>query len=341
MADSTLNASPVLTVNSALNNVIRLIALVVLLGVVVYLYFLSSSEDSVELKEKISRLSITDLIVPVALSLTSYLLRFIRWRLILKQLGHNLGIKHDLICYLSGFALTMTPGKSGETIRSAFLLQAQVPIQTSLSAFIIERSLDLLIVGLFATLLILSPVSTLLIFLSALALISFIGSCLASQELRTYDTRLPGFSRRLFNIISQAAVTLKPKALVIYALLGCAAWSAQGLGFYFIVCMFADDVEVFTAISTYCAGLFIGAASLIPGGIGVTEGSLSWLLQTQGLDQNSAILSALISRGCTLWLAVAIGCCALAAIIKGYTVPKKIESEQLSKKKVQKEVKTL
>ena len=40
------------------------------------------------------------------------------------------------------------------------------------------------------------------------------------------------------------------------------------------------------------------------------------------LDQNSAILSALISRGCTLWLAVAIGCCALAAIIKGQNFPK-------------------
>ena len=74
------------------------------------------------------------------------------------------------------------------------------------------------------------------------------------------------------------------------------------------------------SISTYCAGLFIGAASLVPGGVGVTEGSLAWLLQTQGLDQSSAILAALLSRGCTLWLAVAVGCGALVFIIKGQTI---------------------
>lgn len=94
------------------------------------------------------------------------------------------------------------------------------------------------------------------------------------------------------------------------------------LGVVVYIYLLTQDIETLSTISTYCAGLFIGAVSLIPGGIGITEGSLSWLLQTQGLDQNSAILSALISRGCTLWLAVAVGCSALAAIIKGQTIPK-------------------
>lgn len=324
MANSTLNTS------ATLHNVIRLIALVILLGVVVYLYLLGTSEDSIGLREKISRLSINDLIIPIALSLISYFLRFIRWRLILKQLGHKLEIKNDLIWYLSGFALTMTPGKSGETIRSAFLLQAQVPIQTSLSAFVIERSFDLLIVGLIATLFFFSPVTTLLLFLCALTLLSIVGSRLADRKQQTCNTWLPSFLIRLFNIVSRAAITLKPKSIATYALLGCAAWTAQGLGFYYIVCIFTQDIDLLSAISTYCSGLFIGAASLIPGGLGVTEGSLSWLLQTQGLDQNSAILSALISRGCTLWLAVAIGCSALAAIIKGQTLPKETRPEQIS-----------
>lgn len=310
--------------NSTLNNVIRLIALIILLGVVVYIYLLSTSEDSIGLKEKISRLSVNNLIIPITLSLMSYLLRFIRWRLILKQLGYNLAIKNDFICYLSGFALTMTPGKSGETIRSAFLLQAQVPIRTSLSAFIIERSFDFLIVGLLATLLSTPPIITLLLLLLALIAVPFIAARLARWENHTYKIYLPAFLLRLLNILSQSSAALKPKSVATYALLGCAAWGAQGIGFYYIVRLFTQDIETLVAISTYSAGLFIGAASLIPGGIGITEGSLSWLLQTQGLDQNSAILSALISRGCTLWLAVAIGCCALVAIIIGQTIPKQI-----------------
>lgn len=305
---------------SKLNSTIRLIALVILLGVAVYLFIISTSEDSTELKEKISQLSIQNLIVPVTLSLMSYLLRFIRWRLILKQFGHELTIRSDFIYYLSGFALTMTPGKSGETIRSAFLLQVKVPFRTSLSAFVIERSFDLLIVALLGTLLFTSPFITLLLFLLALVTISFIAARLASREAQ--KTELPAFLTGLLDIFNRASGALRPMLVIIYALLGCAAWTAQGIGFYYIVSLFSEDVGVLRAISTYCAGLFVGAASLIPGGIGVTEGSLSWLLQTQGLDQNSAILSALLSRGCTLWLAVAIGCVALAAIIKGQTLSK-------------------
>ncbi|RYZ90766.1 MAG: hypothetical protein EOO68_24360, partial [Moraxellaceae bacterium] len=163
---------------------------------------------------------------------------------------------------------------------------------------------------------------TLLLFLSALVIVCFIGSQLAKKHWYGFNFGLPKFLLRLLETLSHASIALKPICVLVYALLGCLAWGAQGLGFYYIVHLFTQDVYVLRAISTYCAGLFAGAASLIPGGIGVTEGSLAWLLQTEGLDQNSAILSALISRGCTLWLAVAIGCCALAAIIKGQTISK-------------------
>jgi len=166
------------------------------------------------------------------------------------------------------------------------------------------------------------PLLTLLVLLFALAAISIVGAKLAQREHHTYKINLPSFVIHVLNTISHASRALKPKPVATYALLGGAAWAAQGLGFYYIVCLFAQDIEVFQSISTYCAGLFVGAASLVPGGLGVTEGSLSWLLQTQGLDQNSALLSALISRGCTLWLAVAIGCGALTAIIKGQTITK-------------------
>ena len=309
--------------NNSLNNVIRLLALITLLAVETYIYLVSTSNDSAELKAKISQLSLVELIIPIILSLTSYLLRFTRWRIILKQLGHKLPLKNDLIFYLSGFALTMTPGKSGETIRSAFLLQVNVPFQTSLSAFVIERSLDLLVVGFIATFLLTPPLLSLMLFLLALICISFVGSRLTLLERRCNKLALPAILLRIVKTFSTASVTLQPAALTKYALLGCAAWVAQGIGFYYIVRLFTEDIDLLSAVSTYCAGLVIGAASLVPGGIGVTEGSLSWILQTQGVDQNSALLSALISRGCTLWLAVAIGCTALTVIIKGKPLPNK------------------
>lgn len=309
----------------ALNNVLRMIALVILSGVAVYLGFLYASNDGNDLREKISRLSFGSLFFPVCLSMLSYLFRFLRWRLILNQLGYKISAKSDFIYYLSGFALTMTPGKSGETIRSAFLLEAEVPVKSSLSAFIIERFFDLLIVGLLASLFFVSPLITLALFLVALLTITFIGARLGHIERQANRIKRPAIVQRLLKVLSEASTAIGAKSVVIYALLGCAAWSAQGVGFYCIVGLFNQNIGLSSAISTYCAGLFAGAASLIPGGLGVTEGSLSWLLQTQGLDQNSALLAALISRGCTLWLAVAIGCIALTAIIRGYTVYKVVK----------------
>jgi len=288
----------------------------IFLAVVVYAYLIAASDNSTGVRSKFAQLAVTDLVVPIACSLVSYFLRFFRWRLILRQLEHRISWQRDLIFYLSGFALTMTPGKSGETIRSAFLLQAGVPIRTSLSAFILERSLDLLVVAMLAALLFVDPLIMLLGLIVVLALLSVVGSKLKFGV----PHNAKGFLNSVLIAASQISVVLRPLPIFSCAILGCAAWVSQGMGFYFIVSLFAEDADMIRSISTYCAGLFIGAASLVPGGVGVTEGSLAWLLQTQGLDQSSAILAALLSRGCTLWLAVAVGCGALVFIIKGQTI---------------------
>jgi glycosyltransferase 2 family protein len=301
-----------------LNRVIRFIALAVVLGVALYGLVLTQTDAANSLGEQLSQLSLPSLALPLGLSLLSYGLRFLRWRLILNGMGYRLPVKLDAIVYLSGFALTMTPGKSGETIRSAFLLQARVPIPNSLSAFVIERCLDVLIVASIATALLASMMASLVLISAGLALIMVLASSLSATRVQRLGSRWPR-CRPLINALSVASATLTPGRILLYALLGASAWAAQGIGFFTIVQLFTQDIALSKAISIYCAGLFAGAASLIPGGLGVTEGSLAWLLHREGLDQGSAILSALVSRGCTLWLAVAIGCAALLAIARGAT----------------------
>src|SRR6478672_8618861 len=57
----------------------------------------------------------------IALSILSYLARFLRWHRFLSALGHAVPFLRNLEIYLSGFALTLTPGKAGETVRSIYL----------------------------------------------------------------------------------------------------------------------------------------------------------------------------------------------------------------------------
>jgi uncharacterized protein (TIRG00374 family) len=46
---------------------------------------------------------------------------------------------------------------------------------------------------------------------------------------------------------------------------------------------------------------------MLPGGIGTTEGSLSFLLTQNGFTENVAITSTIIIRLFTLWIPVFIG----------------------------------
>ena len=50
----------------------------------------------------------------------------------------------NLAVYFSGFALTTSPGKLGETLRSLLLKPHGVPASASLAAFLAERVSDLL-----------------------------------------------------------------------------------------------------------------------------------------------------------------------------------------------------
>ena len=91
------------------------------------------------------------LVVICALSLVNYSLRFVRWRWYLHTMGHRIPVGRDLQIYLSGFALTTTPGKAGEAIRSLFLKEHKVPYTASLAALATERLADVISVAIIAT----------------------------------------------------------------------------------------------------------------------------------------------------------------------------------------------
>ena len=72
-----------------------------------------------------------------------------------------------------------------------------------------------------------------------------------------------------------------------------------------------DVVSYFELASTYSMSVILGAISMSPGGIGVTEGSFAGLLALHGLELSTALVVAVIVRFFTLWYAVVVGFIAL------------------------------
>src|SRR5574341_984950 len=85
--------------------------------------------------------------LPLALAATlmNYVLRFVRWHYYLDVIGVRVPRRDSLLIFLTGFSLTMTPGKLGELLKS-FLLKGRygTPVSYSASIVFAERLTDVL-----------------------------------------------------------------------------------------------------------------------------------------------------------------------------------------------------
>ena len=90
-------------------------------------------------------------------------------------------------------------------------------------------------------------------------------------------------------------------------LLSVVIWIIECFGFYIILSKFNIDVSVLWSFFAYLFSIFVGSISFLPGGLGITEGSITYLLLKDGINKDIAISSALIIRFATLWFALIIG----------------------------------
>jgi len=289
-----------------------------LLAIVFVIYgFNTVLEDSASFSiENIFFTSYLEFFLAVALSLSSYLLRTIRWLYFILRYKQEYQSKyfHSLV-YLSGFAFTITPGKTGELVRGIYLKPLGIPLTYTTACFISERTCDLFVVGLLASLVLFS--------LDMQALPLFFIIILSFFYISIYNVeRIPFFKsknnlRVLFQNIKD---NLKVKKLFTPLYLTATAWIFQGL----VLVVFANYLEVDISstmlISIYCSGLIIGALSLMPSGIGATELGILFLLTQLGVSENDAILLSIGSRAFTLLPALILGLlCSLILSIKKRT----------------------
>jgi uncharacterized protein (TIRG00374 family) len=94
-------------------------------------------------------------------------------------------------------------------------------------------------------------------------------------------------------------------------LLSIVSWGFECFGYYLILTNFETQIEVLWAFFSYSFATIVGAVSMLPGGLGVTEGSLTFMLIQKGLTENDAIASTFIVRAVTLWFAVLVGAISL------------------------------
>lgn len=264
-------------------------------------------------------------LLALGMSLVNYGLRFFRWQLYLTRLGHRLHWRPSLRIYLSGFALTTTPGKAGEAFRGVILSKHGVPFSLSFAAFISERLSDLVAVVLLALLgMAEHPEARSAVLLGALGIL--IALLLISSE--TVLNKLLDWStkskRRLLTLASHIILALqgarrcqRADLLFFATLMSVVAWGAEAIAFYWVLDWLGAEITLSFAIFVYALSMLVGALSFLPGGLGSAEAVMISLLVLKGMSTPDAIAATVFIRLATLWFAVLIG---LVALIKSRNV---------------------
>ncbi|MEJ2618121.1 MAG: lysylphosphatidylglycerol synthase domain-containing protein, partial [Ignavibacteriaceae bacterium] len=110
------------------------------------------------------------------------------------------------------------------------------------------------------------------------------------------------FSERITDFISVIFIALAGAILYNYGI-----FIMTLLIIIFLVLIIFITVSVMWAGFVYAFGTIIGSLTMLPGGVGVTDGSFVFLIVQKGFSKDAAIASTFIIRSVTLWFAVAVG----------------------------------
>lgn len=271
-----------------------------------------------EVRQAIISIGLSGLTIALVLSLVNYLLRFARWQLYLQTLGYPIRTWLSLRIYLAGFALTTTPGKAGELVRSLLLQRQSMPLQQSVSAFFSERLSDLLAVtGLAFFGFWLYPQAQLLITGATLILLMLYWLVLHGRFIHCCTLGVKSWSR-LYRLMSHLQQLLRQVQrchtiglMTTATCLSFVAWAAEAWAFHLILESLGYKIPLAIAVFIYAVSMLAGALSFMPGGLGGAEAMMIALLMWQDVAAGPAVAATVVIRLATLWFAVLLGLLAL------------------------------
>ncbi len=249
------------------------------------------------------------------LSLGNYFSRFLKWQYYLKLIQVKIKIIDSLSIFMSGLVMSVTPGKFGELLKTYLVKKVNnTPISKTAPIILAERATDFLsltLIALFGAYYFdYGKDIIIIISIIILCILIIVTNKKLSENLLRLLSKVRFLEKhisKLYNAYESSFKLLSFIPLILMTLLSIISWGFECLGYYFILTNFEIRIDIFWAFFSYSFSTIVGAISMLPGGLGVTEGSLTFMLIQKGLSTNDAFASTFIVRAVTLWFAVLIG----------------------------------
>jgi len=271
--------------------------------------------DLNNLSKVLSKFSLWLFPLVLILSLLNYISRFLKWDYYLLILKVNIKRIDSFSIFMSGLIMSVTPGKMGEILKAYLVKQISgTPISRTAPIIFAERITD------FISLVIIALVGAYvydygrnivlgvgIFFLLVVLIIS--NKNIALPIINQFE-KVKFLKKYLLNIhaaYESSYLLLRPLPLFYMTMLSFVSWSFECLGYHLILANFDVDLSYLWASFSYAFATIVGAISMLPGGLGLTEGSLTYMLIQKSYSKEVAVASTFIIRAVTLWFAVLVG----------------------------------
>ena len=262
-------------------------------------------------------------LIPACLGVVfiGYSFRFFRWHWYLLHMEHQVPLLSSFRIYFASLALSASPGRAGESIKSLLLKRRhETPYSHTIAGLLCERFTDLLAVlllislGAFSGIQAKWAIMTVAIIQLGIILLIRHPEWLKQSMLAPVRKwpRVNHLISSLETMIDRISMLLSSWMLVGSVGLAIISWVLEGIALYWLFqYLGVDSITLLQAIMILAASDLIGAISFMPGGIGGAEATIISLSMLYGAGQTEAVAATFLIRFITLWFGVCLGIMAM------------------------------
>ncbi|MDN0033669.1 lysylphosphatidylglycerol synthase transmembrane domain-containing protein [Oscillibacter valericigenes] len=251
----------------------------------------------------------------------NFVIKIIRFHYYLKLSGAHIRIRDESFALLAASTMVITPGKLGEMLLRGYLLK-QLRYDISTLTIFAMMFADRLTEGLAMVVL---STCTILTFqgMATVGSIAVIGVCIVGVvfvlQWRSLCVRLLNFVQshtkgrflesicRCREAYEQSYVIFRLWSVLLSTGLGVLSWCCEAGVVFLSVQALGGSVSAAQSIFAVSFSGIVGAVSMLPGGVGVADGTLLGILLWSGIPKDLAGAVTIISRFSTMWVGVLIG----------------------------------
>lgn len=280
----------------------------------------------------------------LGLTLFNYLLRYAKFHYYLGRIGVHARRSDSAAIFMSGLSMAMTPGKVGELLKPILLKnRTGAPLSQTAPVVMAERLTDGIAMLLLASsgfvLYAASRPLLILVALGALALLVIIQNRRLAERLLDVLGRHPMIAQRVAHLrqfYESSYILLSLSPLILAVVIGVVSWFGECLAFYLVLLSVGQPPSALLLVqATFVLGVssLLGSVSLLPGGLGVADGSVAGLLLfLLHMSRQNAVAATLVIRFSTLWFGVSLGVITLIACRRRFSAQTINQTSTISSK---------